>query len=143
MRGYRNGVTIVELAVVVSVFLAMLVVLAPFVRMAKQHVHRVECATNLMHISLGLHAYAADHEGAFPPDLKSLYPDYVSEEAYFDCPETKRHGTAANPDYDYTAGLTEDAQGNEIIVQDKVGNHHSSDSDILRVSGAVEWVRGR
>ena len=79
----KNGVTLVELAVVVSIFFIMILALTPFVRMAKMHANQITCASNLRRISIGLHKYALDHNEAFPPDLKSLYPDYVDSESAF------------------------------------------------------------
>ena len=136
----RNGVTIVELAVVVGTFLLMVAVLTPFVRMAKNRANRITCENNLMRLSLGLHAYAANHNGSFPASLGELYPKYVDSEKVFDCPATKNIGTKDKPEYVYTTGRTELSPPKEIIVQDADGNHKKSGKNIARINGSVEWL---
>jgi len=137
----RKGVTLIELAVVTGIFLVIIVVLAPFVHMAKARANRINCANKLMGISLGLHSYAREHNGAFPASLGALYPNYLQDPAAFDCPASKRVGTKTEPEYRYTAGLTENSSPKEIIAEDTDGNHKKSGKNILRVDGSVEWVR--
>ena len=129
------GFTIVELSMVASIFLLLILALMPFVNIVRERAHRVECAENMMHISLGLHQYAAKHDGIFPQDLAALFPDYVSNEKTFDCPASNAAGTHTMPDYEYTKDLTE-AMPRAIIVRDKEGNHGKSGRNMLRVDGA-------
>lgn len=136
----QKAVTLIELLIVVGIFLITAAILAPFARMAKVHYGRINCASNLRKISLGLHTYAADHNDTFPQKLGELYPAYVDNETVFDCPAAKRAGTKDDPDYDYAAGLTEASNPKDIIVQDLDGNHKRSGKNLLRVNGAVEWV---
>jgi len=49
----KKAFTIKELLFVIGVFIVMIAVLGPFVRMAKVRANRVECANNLRRISLG------------------------------------------------------------------------------------------
>lgn len=137
----KNAFTIMELLVVVAIFLAMFAILGPFVRMARIRANRLQCADNLRKVSIGLHSYAADHNDAFPPGLKELYPNYVKSEAAFDCPAYKDIGTADRPDYAYRAGLTENSNVKNIIVEDIDGNHNKSGRNILRIDGSLEWSR--
>lgn len=139
----NKGVTIIELVVVVSVFLLIIGALTPFVNMARARSLRFHCANNLRKISLGLHAYAADHDDSFPTTLGALYPQYVDSEKAFDCPAAKNVGTKEKPDYKYTFGLTESAPPKEIIVEDLDGNHKKYGKNMLRVNGSVEWVSSR
>lgn len=138
----NKGVTIIELVVVVCIFLLMVAILTPFVNMAKRRWQRIGCANNLRELSLGLHAYAADHNDAFPEKLGDLYPNYVSSDRVFDCPAIKNIGTKEAPDYEYYAGLSEEAPLKEIIVRDKDSNHGKTGNNILRVDGSVEWAGG-
>lgn len=132
--------TIMELAVVVAIFVLMLIALAPFVHMAKMRKDRINCADNLMKISLGLHSYAAEHGGTFPATLGELYPNYISDEKACDCPASRSIGTRSKPDYIYTAGMTELSGPKAIIVQDADDNHKKSGKNILRINGSVEWI---
>ncbi len=142
-RRKRGGFTVIELLVVVAIFLAVTIALAPFVRMTKAWARRVECANNLRRISLGLHTYARSHGNAFPASLRELYPASMVEERAFDCPATRHAGTPDEPDYEYAAGLNERSAGRLPVVQDKDGNHGKSGKHILTVDGSVVWAPGR
>jgi len=137
----RAGFTIVELLVVAAIFFVMIAALTPFVRMARARSSSMRCANNLREISLGLHAYALDHNDAFPESLGDLYPNYVSNEQAFDCPASKVVGTKKGPDYSYAAKLRESSDPKEAIVADLDGNHKKSGKNILRIDGSIGWVR--
>lgn len=137
----KNGFTLIELLFVVGILLLMAAILTPFVQMAKDRSHRIDCANNLRKISLGLHMYAADHGDAFPPNLDVLHPNYVDDEKTFDCPASKSIGTKDKPDYNYSKGLTEASSGKETIVQDIDNNHNKSGRNVLRINGSVGWIR--
>jgi len=139
----KKAFTIKELLFVIGVFIVMIAVLGPFVRMAKVRANRVECANNLRRISLGIHGYEADHNGAFPETLGVLYPDYIQEESAFDCPAGKSVGTKEKPDYVYIKGVTELSPPKTVLVEDADGNHGKRSKNVLRLDGAVDWVSGR
>ena len=137
----KAGFTIMELLVVAAVFFIMIGALAPFVKMAKARAVKMQCANNLREISLGLHAYAAEHNDVFPAKLSDLYPNYLRDEKVFDCPASKTEGTSKSPDYSYAANLRESSDLKEAIVADLDGNHKKSGKNILRIDGSVAWVR--
>jgi len=139
-RANNKGFTIMELLVVAGIFFLMITALAPFVKMAKSHSRIIGCASNLREISLGLHAYAAEHNDSFPVRFGELYPNYVSSEKVFDCPATRTVGTADKPDYQYISGLSEASPPRETIAEDLDGNHKKSGKNILRVNGSLEWI---
>ncbi len=149
MRGHRvapvsrqrAAFTVMELAVVVAMFLVVVAMLSPFVAMTKRWAHRVNCAKNIRQLSLALHAHAQRHGGAFPARLADLYPGQVKDKKAFDCPATKHIGTPDDPDYDYTASLSEGASGKVVMVRDKAENHGRAGQNILTVDGAVIWAR--
>jgi type II secretory pathway pseudopilin PulG len=138
--GSRAAFTVVELLVVVAAFFLMIAALTPFVKMAKARSDRNRCVNNLREISLGLHAYAADHGDMFPAKLGELYPSYLANEKAFDCPESKTIGTKDSPDYVYTAGLKEYSPAKTTIVCDSAGNHGRSGKNIVRIDGSIELV---
>ncbi|MBN1525962.1 MAG: DUF1559 domain-containing protein [Candidatus Omnitrophica bacterium] len=105
--------------------------------MARSRSMRFHCVNNLRSISLGLHAYAADHKDNFPATLGELYPQYVDSEKYFDCPAARGIGTKVKPDYKYIAGLTESSPSKETIVEDLDGNHGKRWKNILKVDGSI------
>jgi type II secretory pathway pseudopilin PulG len=137
----KAGFTIMELLIVIAVFFIMIGVLTPFVKMARARAVKMQCANNLREISLGLHAFAADHNDVFPAKLSDLYPNYVADEKTFDCPASKTEGTSKNPNYSYASNLRESSDPKEAIIADLDGNHKKSGKNVLRVGGSVGWVR--
>lgn len=138
----KQGFTILEVIFVVAVFGIMVLVLTPFVRMAKERAYKVSCANNLRKISLGLHMYASDNKDTFPPTLSELCPKYISDEKVFDCPASKNRGTTQDPDYKYIAGFTEASSPGETIVEDYHANHKRAGKNTVSIDGTVKWVRG-
>lgn len=143
MKISHKAFTLIELAIVIGIFLVMIGVLAPFVHIAKVRANRLNCSWNLRKISLGLHAYAADHDDVFPSNLAALYPNYIDDEKVFDCPASKAAGTKEEADYEYVAGLTERVDPKDVIARDIEGNHKKAGKNVLRVNGSVEWVSKR
>lgn len=137
----RRGFTIVEVSVVVVVFLLIITALTPFVRMVRARSARFACADNLRELSLGLHAYAADHNDAFPQTLGELYPNYVASRKAFDCPAARGAGTPEKPEYVYKGGLTEYSSPRETLLADTDGNHGKSGRNIVRLDGSMDWVQ--
>jgi len=140
MMAARRGFTSVELLIVITVFVITFALLTPFVNRMRARSDVIKCSANVRLLSLALHMYAADHNDAFPPDLGSLYPNYVKEEQVFDCPASKFLGTASNSDYEYISGLTESSIPAEVIIYDRDGNHNNLGRNVVRVNGSVEWV---
>lgn len=136
----RKAFTLVELLVVICVFLLMTTALTPFVKMAKDRSSRNRCADNLREISLALHAYASEHDGAFPVSLSALCPNYISNEMVFDCPASKTTGTTAAAEYEYTAGLGEYSPAKAVLVSDRAGNHGAAGKNIVLVDGTIKWA---
>jgi competence protein ComGC len=137
----KRAVTLVELLIVITVFVITFILLTPVVNKMRQRANIIKCSNNIRLISIALHMYAADHKENFPPDLKSLYPNYIKEEKVFNCPAAGVIGTVEKPGYEYVAGLTESSQPTEIIVYDRDGDHQKIGRNILRVNGSVGWVR--
>ena len=137
----RQAFTLIELLFVIGIFLLMVTVLAPVVQSVQERSHKINCANKLRLISLALHSYAADHNEAFPQTLGELYPNYIKDQAAFDCPASKVVGMPDKPDYSYVTGLTEQSPPTEVIVYDLDNNHRYHRKNLLRVSGAVEWVK--
>ncbi len=129
-----------ELLIVITVFVITFALLTPFVNKMRARRDVIKCSANVRLLSLGLHMYAADHDGAFPKKLGALYPGYVKEESVFDCPASKFTGTAASSDYEYISGLSESSRPAEVIIYDRDGNHGNLGRNVVRVSGSVEWV---
>jgi len=137
----KNGVTLMELLFVAAIFMVVVMLLTPFVDMAKERSHRVGCEKNLRSIYLALSAYASENGEEFPKELKALYPNYITDQAVFDCPASNVAGTPGRPDYIYTAGLKALSPAKSVVVEDIDGNHGKRGRNLLRVDGSIDWVK--
>ena len=136
----KSGVTLMELLFVAAIFMVGIILLTPFVNMAKERSRRINCEKNLRGVSLALHAYASEHGEEFPKELKELYPNYITDQDVFDCPASKIAGLPDNPDYVYTAGLKVLSPAKAVVIEDIDGNHGKRGKYILRVDGSINWV---
>jgi hypothetical protein len=48
---------------------------------------RTKAINHVKQLLLGCRAYAADHEGAYPSSLETLYPDYIDLKDFFHVPD--------------------------------------------------------
>lgn len=137
----KSGVTLLELLFVAAIFMLVITLLTPFMHMAKERSRTIDCEKNLRGISLALRAYALEHGEDFPKDLKELYPNYVTDQAVFDCPGSKASGSPDKPDYIYTAGLKALSPAKSVVLEDIGGNHGKRGRHLLRVDGSIDLVR--
>jgi type II secretory pathway pseudopilin PulG len=137
----KSGVTLMELLFVAAIFMIVVMLLTPFVHMAKDRSRRIDCEKNLRNIRLALGSYASEHGGEFPKELKELYPNYIMDKATFDCPASSTVGEIDRPDYIYTAGLKALSPSKGVVVEDIDGNHGKRGKYLLRVDGSIDWVR--
>ena len=63
----RCGFTLIELLVVISIVALLIGMLLPALKKAKETARRAHCLSNLRQILNGLHVYANEAEGYFPP----------------------------------------------------------------------------
>ncbi|MCX5679235.1 MAG: type II secretion system protein [Candidatus Omnitrophica bacterium] len=137
----KSGVTLMELIFVAAIFMLVVALLTPFVNMSKERSRVIDCEKNLRNISLALGVYASEHGEEFPKELKELYPNYITDQAVFDCPASKTVGEPDRPDYIYTAGLKALSPAKSIVVEDIDGNHGKCGKHLLRVDGSIDWIR--
>ena len=137
----KSGVTLMELLFVAAIFMIVVTLLTPFVRMAKERSRKIECEKNLRNIRLAIAVYASEHGEEFPKELKELYPGYVKDQVVFDCPASNTIGVIDRPDYIYTAGLKALSPAKSVVVEDIDGNHGKRGKYLLRVDGSIDWVR--
>ena len=68
LRKPRNGFTLVELLVVISIIAVLLAILMPSLRMAREQAKSILCASNLRQTGLGFMLYAIDYNGYTVPN---------------------------------------------------------------------------
>ena len=61
------GFTLIELLVVISIVALLIGLLLPALKKAKEAARRAHCLSNLRQITNGLHVYANEFDGRFPP----------------------------------------------------------------------------
>ena len=126
---------IVFLIIFLTVFL-----LQPLIQQIHARANRVICANNLRTIGKALYIYAKENQREFPPTLKTLYDqEYLADTRLMDCPATRQTGTPEEPDYIYNMGLNINSTSNEVLVQDKFGNHLGDGKTVLYVNGIITW----
>jgi len=76
MRSKPNGLTIVEMLVVVIVVAALVGLLLPALLRTREQARRATCQNNLKLLGLALHLYATDYEGWFPRGPDGAYSSY-------------------------------------------------------------------
>ena len=71
-RSQPNGVTLVELLVVIGIIGILAALLLPVLSSAKAKAQRPACMNNLRQINLGVRMYADDSSDAFPPPERTI-----------------------------------------------------------------------
>lgn len=83
---------------------------------------------------LGCRMYAADHEGVFPPDLETLYPDYIDVPDLFVAVDKRGEKFPVV----YHAGLTDSAPADDILIEYPLEFH--GQRIVGRIGGMVQAV---
>lgn len=67
MHFHRSGFTLIELLVVIAIIALLAAMLLPAIGMVREMAKTTRCANNQRFIGVMYEAYAADHEGTYPP----------------------------------------------------------------------------
>ncbi|TFG45550.1 MAG: type II secretion system protein [Candidatus Brocadiia bacterium] len=63
---YKQGFTLVELLVVISIIALLMSIMMPALRKARKQARKLVCAANMRQWGIAVSAYAADNDGFFP-----------------------------------------------------------------------------
>jgi competence protein ComGC len=137
----KKGFTLGEVMVVLAIVIIAGLLMSPFIKYSNERLGKINCANNLRKIGRALYIYAREHDGKFPPAMRTLYDEqYLADPRLMDCPASKTEGTVESPDYIYTAGLSARSPSQDPLVWDKSANHPGGGKNVLFVNGAVDWV---
>jgi prepilin-type N-terminal cleavage/methylation domain-containing protein/prepilin-type processing-associated H-X9-DG protein len=64
-----RGFTLIELLVVIAIIAILAAILFPVFAQAREQARKVDCASNLRNLNMGMMMYVQDHEEQFPPKL--------------------------------------------------------------------------
>ena len=112
-----------------AVILALIPVVLPIIQIVRtpkalDYSRKIACSENLRKIADSCAAYAADHQGYYPPSLEKLVElKYLGIETLH-CPGNRWHNPGEN-DYQYFGAGVQlgKERGSAILVQDKPANH--------------------
>ena len=136
----QKGSIITEIVMIIMILVIVGGLTIPFVFESRKRTRRVICGGNLRQTGKALYIYAREHDGFFPPTLKTLYDEhYLEDKTLMDCPSSEDAGSPSIPDYIYTAGLSVRSPSRECLVRDKIKNHRKVGKNILYVDGSVVW----
>lgn len=136
----RRAFTISELLMVFLILIIIGALMLPVIHFSRQSMEETMCGNNLRQIGLAVYIYAREHDGKFPPTLKTLYDEhYLADKRLMDCPASKSIGTVDAPDYVYAGGLSVRDASLTPLVRDKSENHPRGGTNVLHVNGGVVW----
>ncbi len=87
-----HGFSLLEVLAVVVIVGMLLGLLAPMVNHARKGARQADCRSNLRQFGMALTVYRAEHNGANPPWMSSLYPKYVDTREVYVCKSDMRRG---------------------------------------------------
>ena len=76
----RSGFTLVELLVVIAIIGTLIGLLIPAVQSARAAARRVQCASNMRQVGIGILNFADTHQGKWPDTTHTVEPDPVTGE---------------------------------------------------------------
>ncbi|MHC4252025.1 MAG: hypothetical protein ACYS9X_23140 [Planctomycetota bacterium] len=148
-RSSLNGL-LVAVALVVATTLVVVSLVLPAIAGRRERPLWDKCPGNLKQIAYACALYSADNVSSFPPHLRSLYPEYISDtdiiahcgthvpvERYL--PELP--GAIIDRDlcYCYVSGLMATDDPGYILAFDEEWNHKGEGVRTVRIGGRISW----
>jgi prepilin-type N-terminal cleavage/methylation domain-containing protein len=152
----KSGFTFMELVACLAIICTLVGLLFPVFARSRESARRTNCQSNMAQVIQGLHLYAQDYSGRFPPadhDWLPLLPQ-TKNTGIFMCPSepqdsrrrfgvgTLAAGSGGQPaslpsSYQYRAGLANDDPADEVVAADWEPWHRGT--IVLYLGGYVRW----
>src|SRR5690606_21108259 len=88
----RDGFTLMEVMVVVTIIGILATMMTSVVSSGRRQARQTDCKSNLRQMGIAILVYRGEHNGANPPWLSALYPEYVDDTRVFVCRSDKERG---------------------------------------------------
>jgi prepilin-type N-terminal cleavage/methylation domain-containing protein len=88
----RSGFTLLEMLAVMFIIAILATMMTSVVSAGRRQARQTDCKSNLRQMGVAILVYRGEHNGANPPWLSNLYPDYLDDKRVFICRSDKGKG---------------------------------------------------
>ena len=88
----RSGFTLLEMLAVMFILAILSTMMASVVSAGRRQARQTDCKSNLRQMGVAILVYRGEHNGANPPWLSNLYPEYLDDQRVFVCRSDKGKG---------------------------------------------------
>ncbi len=88
----RSGFTLLEMLAVMFIIAILATMMTSVVSAGRRQARQTDCKSNLRQMGVAILVYRGEHNGANPPWLSNLYPDYLDDKRVFVCRSDKGKG---------------------------------------------------
>jgi prepilin-type N-terminal cleavage/methylation domain-containing protein len=88
----RSGFTLLEMLAVMFIIAILSTMVTSVVSAGRRQARQTDCKSNLRQMGVAILVYRGEHNGANPPWLSNLYPDYLDDKRVFICRSDKGKG---------------------------------------------------
>jgi prepilin-type N-terminal cleavage/methylation domain-containing protein len=90
----RSGFTLLEMLAVMFIIAILATMMTSVVGAGRRQARQTDCKSNLRQMGVAILVYRGEHNGANPPWLSNLYPDYLDDKRVFICRSDKGKGVS-------------------------------------------------
>lgn len=141
----KRGFTLLEMIAVTGVLALLIGILLPVVTRSAARARQTKCKSNLRQFAVALNVYRADHRGANPDWLSTLYPEYIDTKALYICPADRsggRDGGKPGPGDRYWTHSGDGSYATSAFMETydiESNNHPGRNAEISRCSYLYEF----
>ncbi len=126
--GRHAGFTLVEMMVVVAIISILLTMITTVVTDGRRQARQTDCKSNLRQTGIAILVYRGEHNGANPPWLSNLYPEYLDDLRCFVCKSDRNRGVGVVRPKDLPEEADPD-KFSEVIDNDSASSRHALQND--------------